>query len=50
VAIVETRAAVASPGNPDILADTPDRLHPSAEGYRLMAQAIGPVLARVLGA
>jgi lysophospholipase L1-like esterase len=50
VAIVETRAAVASPRNPDILADTPDCLHPSAEGYRLMAQAIGPVLARVLGA
>jgi lysophospholipase L1-like esterase len=48
VAVVDTRAAVAAPGNTDRLAESPDGLHPSPMGYRLMAEAIGPVLAGVL--
>jgi lysophospholipase L1-like esterase len=48
VAFVDTRAAVAAPGNPDHLAESPDGLHPSPRGYRLMAEAVGPVLERVL--
>jgi lysophospholipase L1-like esterase len=48
VAFVDTRAAVGAPGNADLLAESPDGLHPSPNGYRLMAEAIGPVLERVL--
>lgn len=48
VAFVDTRAAVAAPGNPDRLAESPDGLHPSPHGYRLMAEAVRPVLERVL--
>jgi lysophospholipase L1-like esterase len=48
VAFVDTRAAVAAPGNPDRLAESPDGLHPSPDGYRLMAEAVRPVLERVL--
>ena len=48
VAFVDTRAAVAAPGQPDMLADTDDRLHPSPAGYRAMAEAIRPVLESVL--
>ena len=44
----DTRAAVAAPGDPDRLFDSPDELHPSAEGYRRMAEAIQPALQRVL--
>lgn len=45
---VDTRAAVAAPGNPDLLVSSPDRLHPSPEGYRLMAEAIAPAIERAL--
>jgi lysophospholipase L1-like esterase len=45
---VDTRAAVAAPGNADMLVDTPDDLHPSVHGYRRMAEAIRPVLENVL--
>ena len=48
VEFVDTRVAVAVPGNADLLASTPDQLHPSAEGYRRMADAIAPVVAAVL--
>ena len=49
IAVVDTRGAVAADGNPDMLFDTPDRLHPSPAGYRRMADAIQPALARALG-
>jgi lysophospholipase L1-like esterase len=45
---VDTRAAVAAPDNPDKLAGSPDGLHPDVAGYRSMARAIEPALARVL--
>jgi lysophospholipase L1-like esterase len=45
---VDTRAAVAAPGNPDALSDTPDQLHPSPAGYRAMAAAIQPVIERMV--
>ena len=44
----DTRAAVAAPGMPDRLSDSPDHLHPSASGYRAMAEAIRPVIELVL--
>jgi lysophospholipase L1-like esterase len=47
LAFADTRSAVAAPGSPDRLADTPDQLHPSAAGYRSMANALQPVLERV---
>jgi acyl-CoA thioesterase I len=49
MAFVDTRAAVAAPGSPDLLAETPDRLHPSPAGYRRMADAIRPALERLAG-
>ena len=48
VLVADTRAAVARPGSPDLLVDSPDDLHPSARGYRLMADAIRPVLENLL--
>jgi len=44
----DTRAAVASPANPDILVSSPDRLHPDVAGYRLMADALFPVIEEAL--
>jgi len=44
----DTRAAVAAPGNPDMLVSSPDRLHPDVAGYRLMAEALRPVIETAL--
>ncbi len=46
----DTRAAVAAPGNPDLLVSSPDGLHPDADGYRRMADAIAPAIERVVAA
>ncbi len=48
VIYVDTRAAVAAPGNPDMLASSPDGLHPDAAGYRKMADAIRPAVEQAL--
>lgn len=48
MAFCDTRAAVAAPDDPDRLAASPDGLHPSPEGYRLMAMALEPVIEQVL--
>jgi acyl-CoA thioesterase-1 len=44
VVFCDTRGAVAAPGQPDRLAASPDGLHPSPEGYRLMAAALEPAI------
>jgi lysophospholipase L1-like esterase len=48
VIYVDTRAAVAAPGNPDKLASSPDGLHPDAAGYRKMADVIAPAIEQAL--
>ena len=48
VTFCETRAAVCAPGEPNRLVSSPDGLHPSPDGYRLMAIALEPVIRRVL--
>src|SRR5262249_12661831 len=45
MAFCDTRASVAASDDPDRLASSPDGLHPSREGYRLMALAIEPAVA-----
>jgi len=40
VVFCDTRAAVAPPGQPDRLVSSPDGLHPSPQGYKLMAEAL----------
>jgi lysophospholipase L1-like esterase len=44
VVFCDTRAAVAAPGQPDRLVSSPDDLHPSPEGYRMMAAALEPAI------
>lgn len=44
----DTRAAVAAPNDGDRLFESPDGLHPSPAGYRRMAEAIRPVLEKIL--
>lgn len=44
IGFADTRLAVAAAGNRDLLASSPDELHPSADGYRQMAEALLPVL------
>ncbi len=48
VIFVDTRAAVAASGNPDMLFESPDGLHPGAAGYRRMAEVIDQALQRLL--
>jgi lysophospholipase L1-like esterase len=44
----DTRTAVSAPGAPDRLVSSPDDLHPSPDGYRLIALALEPVIKRAL--
>lgn len=44
----DTRAAVTAPGAADRLVSSPDHLHPSPDGYRLMALVIEPAVKRAL--
>jgi acyl-CoA thioesterase I len=48
VTFVDTRAVVGASGNPDLLFESPDGLHPTAAGYRRMAGVIGAALQRAL--
>ena len=48
IVFCDTRAAVAAPGQPDLLASSPDGLHPSPGGYRLMALALEPAIKTAL--
>lgn len=48
VDFADTRAAVAARDDADRLAESPDGLHPSPDGYRRMADAIESALRRVL--
>ncbi|MDA4132597.1 MAG: GDSL-type esterase/lipase family protein [Thaumarchaeota archaeon] len=40
----DTRRAVSDPNNPDLLATTPDGIHPDVEGYRKMGEALAAVI------
>src|SRR5439155_14711368 len=48
VTYCDTRAAVAAPGASDRLVSSPDDLHPSPDGYRLMRLALEPAIKRAL--
>lgn len=48
IVFCDSRAAVAAPNHPDLLGDSPDGLHPSAEGYRQMARALERAILRLL--
>jgi lysophospholipase L1-like esterase len=46
VLAVDTRFAAAAPDDPDHLAGSPDGLHPDIRGYRRMAEALEPAIAK----
>jgi lysophospholipase L1-like esterase len=48
VTFCDTRTAVAAAGDPDRLLSSPDDLHPSPEGYALMADALEPAIRTAL--
>ena len=48
LAFCDTRAAVTAPGVADRLVSSPDDLHPSPDGYRLMGLVIEPAVKRAL--
>jgi lysophospholipase L1-like esterase len=48
VVFCDTWAAVAQPGRPDQLVSSPDGLHPSPQGYKLMADALEPAIRAAL--
>jgi len=48
IVFCDTRAAVEAPGLPDRLSESPDGLHPSVDGYRLMALALEPAIRQAL--
>jgi lysophospholipase L1-like esterase len=48
IVFCDTRAAVTAPGKTDQLVSSPDNLHPSPDGYRLMALALEPAIKRAL--
>jgi acyl-CoA thioesterase I len=48
VLFCDTRAAVAAPGAPDRMVSSPDDLHPSPDGYRLMANALETAITTML--
>jgi lysophospholipase L1-like esterase len=48
VTFCDTRAAVSLPTDLDRLVSSPDDLHPSPDGYRLMALALEPAIRRAL--
>ena len=45
ITFADTRAAVARDDDPDMLRSSPDGLHPDADGYRRMADALARALA-----
>jgi lysophospholipase L1-like esterase len=48
VSFADTRAAAADPADIDRLSGSLDDLHPDVDGYRRMAEALAPVIARAL--
>jgi lysophospholipase L1-like esterase len=48
IVFCDTRAAVSAPGEPDRLVSSPDGLHPSPDGYKLMAAALEPAIKAAL--
>lgn len=49
IGFVDTRRAAAAPDDIDRLSGSPDGLHPDIDGYRRMAGALAPAVARALG-
>lgn len=47
ITFADTRAAAARDDNPDMLRSSTDDLHPDADGYRRMAEALRPAISAV---